>query len=96
MVLSFSKLAMNMPKKLSGYPRRSHNPVCVGLQLSPDPLHCHLDERRLAGYWMACRTLTGSSDSSDAQLTPYCLINNLIKTRNYQVRTGIFSHNVIL
>lgn len=65
--------------------------MCVGLQLSSDPLHCHLDEKRLAGYWMACRTLTGSSDSSDSQLTPYCLINNLIKTRNYQVRNNCFS-----
>ncbi|KAK3532579.1 hypothetical protein QTP86_024150 [Hemibagrus guttatus] len=59
-------------------------------KLSPDPLHCHLDERRLAGYWMACRTLTGSSDSSDCQLTPYCLINNLIKTHNYQALIEAF------
>ncbi|XP_072531478.1 integrator complex subunit 8 isoform X1 [Salminus brasiliensis] len=53
-------------------------------KLSPNPLHCHLDERRLAGYWSACRAMTGSSDSSDSQLTPYGLINNLIKTHNYQ------------
>uniref|UniRef100_A0A3B4ELE2 INTS8 TPR repeats domain-containing protein n=1 Tax=Pygocentrus nattereri TaxID=42514 RepID=A0A3B4ELE2_PYGNA len=53
-------------------------------KLSPDPLHCHLDEKRLAGYWSACRALTGSSDPSDSQLTPYGLINNLIKTQNYQ------------
>uniref|UniRef100_A0AAR2JUW4 INTS8 TPR repeats domain-containing protein n=1 Tax=Pygocentrus nattereri TaxID=42514 RepID=A0AAR2JUW4_PYGNA len=51
---------------------------------NPDPLHCHLDEKRLAGYWSACRALTGSSDPSDSQLTPYGLINNLIKTQNYQ------------
>ncbi|XP_060798673.1 integrator complex subunit 8 isoform X2 [Neoarius graeffei] len=59
-------------------------------KLSSDPLHCHLDEKRLAGYWMACRTLTGSSDSSDSQLTPYCLINNLIKTHNYQALIEAF------
>lgn len=67
--------------------------MCVDLQLrsTTDPLHCHLDEKRLVGYWMACRTLTGSSDSSDSQLTPYCLINNLIKTHNYQVRNSSVS-----
>ncbi|XP_007229265.3 integrator complex subunit 8 isoform X2 [Astyanax mexicanus] len=53
-------------------------------KLSPNPLHCHLDEKRLAGYWSACRAVTGTSDPSDSQLTPYGLINNLIKTHNYQ------------
>uniref|UniRef100_A0A4W4HED6 INTS8 TPR repeats domain-containing protein n=1 Tax=Electrophorus electricus TaxID=8005 RepID=A0A4W4HED6_ELEEL len=40
-------------------------------KLNSEPLHCHLDEKRLAGYWTACRALTGSSDPSDSQLTPY-------------------------
>ncbi|KAI4882608.1 hypothetical protein NFI96_032804 [Prochilodus magdalenae] len=53
-------------------------------KLSSNPLHCHLDEKRLAGYWSACRAMTGSSDSSDSQLTPYGLINNFIRTQNYQ------------
>uniref|UniRef100_A0A4W4HDL5 INTS8 TPR repeats domain-containing protein n=1 Tax=Electrophorus electricus TaxID=8005 RepID=A0A4W4HDL5_ELEEL len=59
-------------------------------KLNSEPLHCHLDEKRLAGYWTACRALTGSSDPSDSQLTPYGLINNLIRTHNYQALIEAF------
>lgn len=53
-------------------------------------LHCRLDERRLAGYWSACRALTGASDPSDSQLTPYGQINSLIRTHNYQALVEAF------
>uniref|UniRef100_A0A674EK69 Integrator complex subunit 8 n=1 Tax=Salmo trutta TaxID=8032 RepID=A0A674EK69_SALTR len=52
-------------------------------------LHVHLDEKRLAGYWNACRALTGALDPSDTQLNPYGQINSLIRTRNYQVKAFI-------
>lgn len=60
------------------------------LKLDSKALHCRLDERRLAGYWNACRVLTGASDPSDAQLTPYGLINNFIKSKNYQALIETF------
>lgn len=48
-------------------------------------IHVHLDEKRLAGYWNACKALTEDCDS-DSQTTPYDQINSLIRTHNYQVR----------
>ncbi|KAJ0054924.1 hypothetical protein NL108_007115, partial [Boleophthalmus pectinirostris] len=48
------------------------------------PVHVHLDEKRLTGYWNACRALTGDSDPSDSQTTPYNQINSLIRAHNYQ------------
>ncbi|CAG5956325.1 unnamed protein product [Menidia menidia] len=47
-------------------------------------VHVHLDERRLAGYWDACRALTGDCDPSDPQTTQYDQINNLIRAHNFQ------------
>uniref|UniRef100_A0A3B4FIG4 Integrator complex subunit 8 n=1 Tax=Pundamilia nyererei TaxID=303518 RepID=A0A3B4FIG4_9CICH len=46
-------------------------------------IHVHLDEKRLAGYWNACRALTGDCDPSDPQTTPYDQINSLIRAHNY-------------
>uniref|UniRef100_A0A6Q2Y329 INTS8 TPR repeats domain-containing protein n=1 Tax=Esox lucius TaxID=8010 RepID=A0A6Q2Y329_ESOLU len=68
----------------------------AGLKISADELHCqvgaldstlrvHLDEKRLAGYWNACKALTGASDPSDTLFNPYGQINCLIKTHNYPV-----------
>lgn len=48
-------------------------------------VHVHLDEKRLAGYWNACKSLTEDRDS-DSQTTHYNQINSLIRTRNYPVR----------
>ncbi|XP_046874949.1 integrator complex subunit 8 [Hypomesus transpacificus] len=53
-------------------------------------LHCHLDEQRLAGYWNACRALTGTSDPSDTQLSPYGQINSLIRAHNHQALIEAF------
>uniref|UniRef100_A0A8C7H0N2 Integrator complex subunit 8 n=1 Tax=Oncorhynchus kisutch TaxID=8019 RepID=A0A8C7H0N2_ONCKI len=53
-------------------------------------LHVHLDEKRLAGYWNACRALTGALDPSDTQLNPYGQINSLIRTHNYQALVEAF------
>uniref|UniRef100_A0AAQ5Y9A3 INTS8 TPR repeats domain-containing protein n=1 Tax=Amphiprion ocellaris TaxID=80972 RepID=A0AAQ5Y9A3_AMPOC len=47
-------------------------------------VHVHLDEKRLAGYWNACRALTGDCDPCDPQTTPYDQINSLIRAQNYQ------------
>uniref|UniRef100_A0A8D0AHY4 Integrator complex subunit 8 n=1 Tax=Sander lucioperca TaxID=283035 RepID=A0A8D0AHY4_SANLU len=47
-------------------------------------VHVHLDEKRLAGYWNACKALTEDCDPSDSQNTPYNQINSLIRARNYQ------------
>ncbi|KAJ8267890.1 hypothetical protein COCON_G00130620 [Conger conger] len=67
------------------------------LKLDSKALHCCLDEKRLAGYWNACRVLTGASDPSDAQLTAYGLINNFIKNKNYQALIETFiNDNVTL
>ncbi|XP_062870806.1 integrator complex subunit 8 [Trichomycterus rosablanca] len=60
------------------------------VKLGSNPVRCHLDEKRLAGYWTACRSLTGSADSSDGLLTPHSLINNFIKTQNYQALIETF------
>ncbi|XP_018606035.1 integrator complex subunit 8 [Scleropages formosus] len=59
-------------------------------KLDSRALHCHLDEKRLAGYWNACRVLTGTSDPGDAQLLPYGLINSYIKTKNFQALIETF------
>lgn len=48
-------------------------------------VHVHLDEKRLAGYWNACKALTEDCDS-DSQTTAYDQINSLIRAHNYQVR----------
>uniref|UniRef100_A0A674EL12 Integrator complex subunit 8 n=1 Tax=Salmo trutta TaxID=8032 RepID=A0A674EL12_SALTR len=70
----------------------------AGLRISADELHCQVDVdifcfgsfmKRLAGYWNACRALTGALDPSDTQLNPYGQINSLIRTRNYQVKAFI-------
>nr|XP_055075737.1 integrator complex subunit 8 isoform X1 [Misgurnus anguillicaudatus] len=45
---------------------------------------CHLDEQRLAGYWSACRTLIGTSDPSEAQLSPYGQISSFMRNENYE------------
>uniref|UniRef100_A0A8D3C176 INTS8 TPR repeats domain-containing protein n=1 Tax=Scophthalmus maximus TaxID=52904 RepID=A0A8D3C176_SCOMX len=55
----------------------------VGLDLT---VHVHLDEKRLAGYWNACKALTGDCDPSDSHTSPYDQINSLIRAHNYQVR----------
>ncbi|XP_051811420.1 integrator complex subunit 8-like [Acanthochromis polyacanthus] len=47
-------------------------------------VHVHLDEKRLAGYWNACRALTGDCDPCDPQTTPYDQINSLIRAHNHQ------------
>ncbi|XP_056154171.1 integrator complex subunit 8 [Lampris incognitus] len=60
------------------------------LQKLDAALHVHLDEKRLAGYWNACRALTGTSDPSDSQTTPYSQINSLIRTRNHQALVEAF------
>uniref|UniRef100_A0A8P4K3K0 INTS8 TPR repeats domain-containing protein n=1 Tax=Dicentrarchus labrax TaxID=13489 RepID=A0A8P4K3K0_DICLA len=46
-------------------------------------VHVHLDEKRLAGYWNACKALTQDCDS-DSQTTPYDQINSLIRAHSYQ------------
>ncbi|KAM6958796.1 integrator complex subunit 8, partial [Aplochiton taeniatus] len=60
------------------------------LQKQDATLRVHLDERRLAGYWNACRALTEASDPGDAQLTTYGQINSLIRTHNYQALIEAF------
>ncbi|KAL4629777.1 integrator complex subunit 8 [Arapaima gigas] len=59
-------------------------------KLDSRALHCRLDEKRLAGYWNACRVLTGTPDPADAQLLPYGLINSYIKTKNFQALIETF------
>ncbi|KAG1935322.1 integrator complex subunit [Pimephales promelas] len=44
---------------------------------------CCLDEQRLAGYWSACRTLTGTSDPNESQHTPYGQISGFMRNHNY-------------
>ncbi|KAI7799319.1 putative integrator complex subunit 8, partial [Triplophysa rosa] len=51
---------------------------------------CHLDRQRLAGYWSACRTLIGTSDSSEAQLSPYEQISCFMKDQNYEALIEAF------
>uniref|UniRef100_A0A7N6AHM9 INTS8 TPR repeats domain-containing protein n=1 Tax=Anabas testudineus TaxID=64144 RepID=A0A7N6AHM9_ANATE len=47
-------------------------------------VHVHLDEKRLAGYWNACKAMTGDCEPSDPQSTLYDQINSLIRANNYQ------------
>uniref|UniRef100_A0A8C5CGR2 INTS8 TPR repeats domain-containing protein n=1 Tax=Gadus morhua TaxID=8049 RepID=A0A8C5CGR2_GADMO len=49
------------------------------LQKLGSSLHVHLDEKRLAGYWNACRALTGTLGPADATATPYGQINTILK-----------------
>ncbi|XP_061597267.1 integrator complex subunit 8 [Cololabis saira] len=53
-------------------------------------LHVHLDEKRLAGYWNACKALTGDCDPADPQITPYNQINSLIRTQNHHAIVEAF------
>ncbi|XP_058474830.1 integrator complex subunit 8 isoform X1 [Solea solea] len=53
-------------------------------------VHVHLDEKRLAGYWNACKALTGDCDPSDSQTSPYDQINSLIRVNNYQAVINAF------
>ncbi|XP_077362822.1 integrator complex subunit 8 [Festucalex cinctus] len=53
-------------------------------------VHVHLDEERLAGYWNACKALTGDCDSCDSQTTHYDQINGLLGARNYQAVVEAF------
>ncbi|XP_031730742.1 integrator complex subunit 8 isoform X3 [Anarrhichthys ocellatus] len=53
-------------------------------------VHVHLDEKRLAGYWNACRALTEDCDPSDSQNTPYNQINSLIRAQSYQAVIELF------
>uniref|UniRef100_A0A671M8P6 INTS8 TPR repeats domain-containing protein n=1 Tax=Sinocyclocheilus anshuiensis TaxID=1608454 RepID=A0A671M8P6_9TELE len=46
---------------------------------------CCVDEQRLAGYWSACKTLTGASDPSDSQHTPYGQISCFMRNHDYGV-----------
>ncbi|XP_048042085.1 integrator complex subunit 8 isoform X2 [Megalobrama amblycephala] len=39
--------------------------------------------KRLAGYWSACRTLTGTSDPNESQHTPYGQISSFMRNHNY-------------
>lgn len=47
-----------------------------------------LDERRLAGYWNACKALTG--DPAEPHSTPYDRINSLIRDQDYQAVVEAF------
>ncbi|CAL8293197.1 unnamed protein product [Merluccius merluccius] len=60
------------------------------LQKLGSSLHVHLDEKRLAGYWNACRALTGTLGPTDATVTPYGQINGLIRTHNHQALVEAF------
>ncbi|CAL8298839.1 unnamed protein product [Lota lota] len=60
------------------------------LQKLGSSLHVHLDEKRLAGYWNACRALTGTLGPTDATATPYGQINSLIRTHNHQALMEAF------
>uniref|UniRef100_A0A672PIX4 Integrator complex subunit 8-like n=1 Tax=Sinocyclocheilus grahami TaxID=75366 RepID=A0A672PIX4_SINGR len=46
---------------------------------------CCVDEQRLAGYWSACKTLTGASDPSESQHTPYGQISCFMRNHDYGV-----------
>jgi len=63
----------------------SSNSYTLFFQLD-STVHVHLDEKRLAGYWNACKALTEDCDPSDTQNTPYNQINSLIRAHNHQVR----------
>ncbi|XP_037831693.1 integrator complex subunit 8 isoform X2 [Kryptolebias marmoratus] len=49
-----------------------------------ETVHVHLDGKRLAGYWNACKALTGDCNLSDPHTTQYDQINSLIRAHNYQ------------
>nr|XP_057903322.1 integrator complex subunit 8 [Doryrhamphus excisus]XP_057903323.1 integrator complex subunit 8 [Doryrhamphus excisus] len=53
-------------------------------------VHVHLDEKRLAGYWNACKALTGDCDSCDSQTTHYDQINMMISAGSYQAVVEAF------
>ncbi|KAM9776216.1 integrator complex subunit 8 isoform 1-T1 [Syngnathus typhle] len=53
-------------------------------------VHVHLDEERLAGYWNACKALTGDCDSCESQTTHYDQINELLGARSYQAVVEAF------
>uniref|UniRef100_A0A673HAI5 Integrator complex subunit 8-like n=1 Tax=Sinocyclocheilus rhinocerous TaxID=307959 RepID=A0A673HAI5_9TELE len=44
---------------------------------------CCVDEQRLAGYWSACKTLTGASDPSESQHSPYGQISCFMRNHDY-------------
>ncbi|XP_054592406.1 integrator complex subunit 8 isoform X1 [Nothobranchius furzeri] len=53
-------------------------------------VHVHLDEKRLNGYWNACKALAGDCDPSDTQMTQCDQINNLIRACDYQAVVEAF------
>ncbi|XP_032437769.1 integrator complex subunit 8 [Xiphophorus hellerii] len=53
-------------------------------------VHVHLDEKRLAGYWNACKALTGDRDPADTHTTRYDRINSLIRNQDYQAVVEAF------
>ncbi|XP_027892025.1 integrator complex subunit 8 isoform X2 [Xiphophorus couchianus] len=53
-------------------------------------VHVHLDEKRLAGYWNACKALTGDRDPADTHATRYDQINSLIRNQDYQAVVEAF------
>ncbi|RXM28466.1 Integrator complex subunit 8 [Acipenser ruthenus] len=59
-------------------------------KLGDGAVHCRIDEKRLAGYCQACGVLTGSSDVSDMQSTPFTQIHNFIRSGNYKGLIEIF------
>lgn len=60
------------------------------------PVHVHLDEKRLAGYWNACKALTGVCDASDSHTSMYDQINSLIRAHNYQAVIDAFIKDNII
>uniref|UniRef100_A0A8C1DM11 Integrator complex subunit 8 n=1 Tax=Cyprinus carpio carpio TaxID=630221 RepID=A0A8C1DM11_CYPCA len=52
-------------------------------KLDSSPSLCCVDEQRLAGYWSACKTLTGASDPSESQHTPYGQISCFMRNHDY-------------
>ncbi|MEQ2165158.1 Integrator complex subunit 8 [Goodea atripinnis] len=56
-------------------------------------VHLHVDEKRLAGYWNACKALTGDCDLADPHMTQYDQINSLIRAHNYQVGANAAPRN---
>uniref|UniRef100_A0A673HBD1 Integrator complex subunit 8-like n=1 Tax=Sinocyclocheilus rhinocerous TaxID=307959 RepID=A0A673HBD1_9TELE len=46
---------------------------------------CCVDEQRLAGYWSACKTLTGASDPSESQHSPYGQISCFMRNHDYGI-----------
>ncbi|TRY99025.1 hypothetical protein DNTS_024573 [Danionella cerebrum] len=64
---------------------REHFRMAHELHLKVDyPESLCLDKERLAGYWSACRSLTGSSDSRDGPLSPYGQICSFMRNNNYK------------